>query len=145
MLGPAPVAEKHQLLEHSEFAEQVAPSALRAQTLLTQLLLAQSAFAPQLAPAAPVSQVPSVVPEFTVQLLVMQSAFRRQLPAAEALAQRPLVQVLEAQSAASEQTWLYWHLKPEDPPQSTSVSVPFLTKSEAVGALHSRPTSDEAG
>ena len=134
MLGPAPVAEKHQLLEHSESAAQAAPFALRAQTPLAQLPLAQSELAPQLAPAAPVLQVPSVVPAFTVQLLVMQSAFRRQPPVAEALAQRPLVQALEAQSAASEHTWLYWHLKPEEPPQSMSVSEPFLMKSELVAA-----------
>ena len=47
-----------------------------------------------------------------------------------------LKQVLLAQSASTLQTLVTAHLVAHEPPQSTSVSVPFLTTSVQVGTAH---------
>src|SRR6185436_10325523 len=60
-------------------------------------------------------------------------------PSEHVAAHLPATQLPPAQSALTVQTWLKPHFGQEPPPQSTSVSVPFFTLSEQLGAWHVPP------
>jgi hypothetical protein len=120
-----------------------------AQTPARQLPVAQSASTSQVLPSAhggqasPPQSTSVSIPSFTQSAQLGDPGVTGS-HVARVAAQRPLVHVPLAQSAPSLQALPSAHGGQASPPQSTSVSVPFLTPSAHVGCAGAPPVPAQA-